>query len=74
MESTIIKNKKDQMILTLKKKGFDDEYLISLVKRLQIEELAQKSNFKNDILGFADKLNDEWWDQHGDKFLKGVKK
>ena len=74
MESTIIKNKKDQMILTLKKKSFDDEYLISLVKRLQIEELAQKSNFKNDILGLADKINDEWWNQHGDKFLKGVKK
>ena len=74
MESTIIKNKKDQMILTLKKKGFDDEYLISLVKRLQIEELAQKSNFENDILGLADKINDEWWNQHGDKFLKGVKK
>ena len=47
MESAIIKNRKDQMILTLKKKGFDDAYLISLVKRLQIEELAQKSNFKN---------------------------
>ena len=74
MESAIIKNRKDQMILTLKKKGFDDAYLISLVKRLQIEELAQKSNFKNDILGFADEINDEWWNQHGDKFLKGVKK
>ena len=74
MESAIIKNRKDQMILTLKKKGFDDAYLISLVKRLQIEELAQKSNFKNDILGFADEINDERWNQHGDKFLKGVKK
>ena len=74
MESTIIKNRKDQMILTLKKEGFDDEYLISLVKRLQIEELAQKSTFKNDILGLADMINDEWWNQHGDKFLKGIKK
>ena len=54
MESTIIKNRKDQMILTLKKEGFDD--------------------FNNDILGLADKINDEWWNQHGDKFLKGIKK
>ena len=74
MESAIIKNRKDQMILTLKKKGLDDAYLISLVKRLQIEELAQKSTFKNDILGLADKINDEWWNQYGDKFLKGIKK
>ena len=62
------------MILTLKKKGFDDEYLISLVKRLQIEELAQKSKFKNDILGLADEINAEWWNQNSDRFLKGVKK
>ena len=74
MENTVIQNKKDQMILTLKKKGFDDAYLISLVKRLQIEELAQKSKFKNDILGIADQINDEWWNQNCDKFLKGVKK
>ena len=70
MENTVIQNKKDQMILTLKKKGFDDAYLISLVKRLQIEELAQKSKFKNDILGIADQINDEWWIQNGDKFLR----
>lgn len=74
MESTVIQNKKDQMILTLKKKGFDDAYLISLVKRLQIEELAQKSKFSNDILGLADQINQEWWNQQGEKFLKGVKK
>jgi hypothetical protein len=74
MESIVIQNRKDQMILTLKKKGFDEAYLISLVKRLQIEELAQKSKFKNDILGIADQINTEWWDQQGDKFLKGVKK
>ena len=74
MESTAIQNKKGQMIITLKKKGFDIEYLVSLVKRLQIEELAQKSKFKNDILGFADQINAEWWNQNGDKFLKSVKK
>jgi len=74
MESTVIQNRKDQMILTLKKKGFDDAYLISLVKRLQIEELAQKSGFKSDIIGLADQINQEWWSQQGDQFLKGVKK
>lgn len=74
MESTVIQNRKDQMILTLKKKGFDDAYLISLVKRLQIEELAQKSKFSDHILGLADQINQEWWNQQGDKFLKGVKK
>lgn len=50
MENLVIENKKNQLILKLNKKGFNEEYLISLVKRLQIEELAQKSQFNSDIL------------------------
>ena len=47
MENLIIENKGDQMILRLNKKGFDENYLISLVKRLQMESLAKKSGFNN---------------------------
>jgi hypothetical protein len=50
MENLVIENKKNQLILKLNKKGFNEEYLISLVKRLQVEELAQKSKFSSDIL------------------------
>ena len=33
------------MLLRINKKGFDEEYLISLVKRLQLEELAENTDF-----------------------------
>lgn len=33
MENLVIENKGNQMILKLNKKGFDTDYLISLVKR-----------------------------------------
>jgi hypothetical protein len=74
MENLVIENKGNQMILKLNKKGFDDDYLISLVKRLQIENLAQKSMFTSDILSVADQINQDWWNTNGDKFLKGIKK
>jgi hypothetical protein len=74
MENLVIENKGDQMILKLNKKGFDDSYLISLIKRLQIEDLAQKSKFTSDILTVAEQINQDWWDENGEKFLKGVKK
>ena len=74
MENLVIENKGNQMILKLNKKGFDDDYLISLVKRLQIENLAQKSRFTSDILSIAEQINQDWWNTNGDKFLKGVKK
>lgn len=62
------------MILKLNKKGFDDRYLISLVKRLQIESLAQKSKFTSDILTIAEQINQDWWSSNEEKFLKGIKK
>jgi hypothetical protein len=74
MENLVIENKGNQMILKLNKKGFDTDYLISLVKRLQLEDLAQKSNFSSDILSIAEQINQDWWSTNGDKFLKGVKK
>jgi hypothetical protein len=74
MENLVIENKGDQMILKLNKKGFDDNYLISLVKRLQIENLAKKSKFDSDILSVAEQINQDWWNKNGDKFLKGIKK
>ncbi|OFX16482.1 MAG: hypothetical protein A2033_05330 [Bacteroidetes bacterium GWA2_31_9] len=74
MENLVIENKGNQMILKLNKKGFDDNYLISLVKRLQIESLAQKSKFTSDILTIAEQINQDWWSNNGEKFLKGIKK
>lgn len=74
MENLVIENKKNQLILKLNKKGFNKEYLISLVKRLQVEELAQKSKFSSDILSIAEQINQEWWDNNKNNFLKEVDK
>jgi len=74
MDNLVIENKGDQMVLKLNKKGFDDNYLISLVKRLQLESLAQKSGFNASILSIAEQINQDWWDENGEKFLKEVKR
>ncbi len=74
MKNIIIENKGNQMILKINKKGFNEHYLISLLKRLQVEELAQKSNYNSDILNIAEQINQDWWDKNGDQFLKDVKK
>ncbi len=74
MENLVIEIKGNQIILKHNKIGFDDDYLISLVKLLQIENLAQKSRFNSDILCIAEQINQDWWHTNEDKFLKGVKK
>lgn len=74
MENFEIENKGDQIILRLNKKGFDENYLISLVKRLQIESLARKSGFNTKILSIAEQINQDWWNENGETFLRDVKK
>lgn len=74
MENLVIENTKSQIILKLNKKGFDKSFLISLLKRLQIEYLAEKSEIKSDILNVAEQINQDWWDKNEEKFLKGIKK
>ena len=74
MDNLIIENKGDQMVLKLNKKGFDENYLISLVKRLQLESLAQKADFDSSIMNIAEQINQDWWDANGEKFLNDTKK
>ena len=62
------------MVLKINKKGFDESYLISLLKRLQLEELAQKSDYDVNILSIAEQINQEWWERNEYSFLKGVKR
>ena len=72
MDNLIIENKGDQMVLRLNKKGFDENYLIELVKRLQIESLAQKSGFNSSILNISEEINRDWWNENGEEFLKDI--
>ncbi len=74
MENLEIENIGDQMILKLNKKGFDKNYLIALVKRLQMESLSQKSGFDAEILNIAEEINQDWWNENREAFLKDVKK
>ena len=74
MENLVFESKGNQMIFKLNKKSFDENYLISLVKRLQMESLAQKSGFSSSILNVAEQINQDWWNENGEKSLKDVKK
>jgi len=74
MRNVAIANKGDKLVLTLNRKAFGKDYLIALVKRLQLEELAQKSGFTDSVESIADELHQQWWDKNAEDFLKGVKK
>lgn len=74
MKNLVIENKRNQIVLKLNKEGFNDDFLVSLVKKLKVEELTLKADFDNDILDIAEQINNDWWQKNGDNFLKDVKK
>jgi hypothetical protein len=74
MRNLNIDTKGDSIVLTLNRKGFDRDYIISLVRRLKLEELAKRSGFTEDVKDIADELDKGWWDDNGEQFLKDVRK
>ncbi len=73
MDNLVIENKGNQMILKLNRKGFDENYLISLIKRLQVESLAKKAGFNSSILSIAEQINQDWWDENRETFVNHLK-
>ncbi|WP_010663445.1 hypothetical protein [Marinilabilia salmonicolor] len=74
MQNIQIENKKNSLILTINKKGLDQDYLIRLVKRLQTEDLIYKSQINDNILQIAEDLNLDWWNKNKEDFLSTKKK
>jgi hypothetical protein len=72
MENLIIENNRDEIIFKLKKSDFDSNFILSLIKKLETESLAQRSGFDESILPIADEIKSNWWSQNGDEFLTGV--
>ena len=61
------------MVIRLNRSGFNDNYLLSMIRRLHLEELAKKANFNDDILEIAEDIDQKWWNKNGEEFLKNVK-
>ena len=63
-----------EMVIRLNKDSFSDIYLLSLIRRLTLEELAKKADFDEKILEIAEEIDQQWWTQNGEEFLKDVQK
>jgi hypothetical protein len=72
VNSLSIESQGREMIIRINRDSFDGAYLLSLVRRLRLEELAQKASFDEKVLEIAKEINQDWWDEHGKDFLKDI--
>jgi hypothetical protein len=74
MNSLSIQTQGREMVIRLDRESFSDNYLLSLIRRLRLEELSQKADFDAKILEIADEIDQQWWDNNGEDFLNEVKR
>lgn len=73
MKGLNIQSEKNQIVIKIDRDTFDKNYLLSLLERMNVEQLAKKADFDESILDVADEIKKNWWKEKGDNFIKNVK-
>jgi hypothetical protein len=74
MTALNIQNKNNEILIRLNRDSFDETYLISLVKRLNLEATAKEAQIDTKVLEIADEIDTDWWNKNGNEFLSEVKR
>ena len=59
----------DKYLISLDKASFDKEWLMSLLERLRMEELARKFNFDEDIEQLGEDIKNDWRNKNKSRFI-----
>ena len=70
MNAINIQNEPERYIISIDKKGVSQEFMLELLERLQVEQLAQKVNFDDSILSLGEEINANWWQQNKHRFIR----
>jgi hypothetical protein len=74
MKAFEIKSTDKEILIRLDKTELLTSDFINIVNRLRLEVLAQKSSLTPDqAQRLADEVDNAWWEQQGESFLKDVK-
>jgi len=72
MEAISLETQDDKFLITVDKNSFNKEFVIQLIDRLQMEYLAEKVDFSDDIENLGEDIKAEWWKNNKSRLL-GIK-
>lgn len=70
MNAINTQNQPDRYVISIDKKGVSQEFMLALLERLQVEQLAQKVDFAKSILTLGEEINANWWQHNKHRFIK----
>jgi hypothetical protein len=69
MTSIHLDTSTDKYLISIDKKALDKTWLIKLVERLRVEELAQQFDFDEDIEDLGEQIKADWWNKNKHRFI-----
>jgi len=69
MTSIHLDTLEDKYLISLDKSSFDKEWLMGLIERLRMEELAHKLNFDEGIEQLGEEIKSDWWTKNKQRFI-----
>lgn len=70
MNTIIIQNQPDRYVISIDKDAVSQDFMLDLLERLQLEQLAKKIDFDESVLALGEELNASWWQQNKSRFIK----
>lgn len=55
--------------ITMNTSGMDDDQLVEMLRRIQMEYLARRVNFDDSILELAKEIDKDWWQKNKKRLL-----
>lgn len=69
MTSIHLDTSTDKYLISIDKKALDKTWLIKLVEKLRVEELAQQFDFDEDIEDLGEQIKADWWNKNKHRFI-----
>jgi len=69
MTSIHLDTNSDKYVISIDKKALDKTWLIKLVEKLRVEELAQQFDFNEEIEEIGEQIKSDWWKKNTDLLI-----
>jgi hypothetical protein len=74
MQPFTIQSNQNELVIRFDKSQIDTTIFLKIAKRMQLEYLSQKADIQENISLLVEDINNEWWKNNEEMFLKDVKK
>lgn len=74
MQPFTIQSNQNELVIRFDKSQIDTTVFLRIAQRMQLEYLAQKADIQEDISLLVEDINNQWWENSGELFLKDIKK